>query len=395
MTEATQRPARNAGHLSARAMRAVAGTGLLAVFGAMTVGGAIYALTGSPTPADPPEPPPVRTVPAAQGPAGAQAPTTEPARVALKAADDSRTMFTLLSNAVTSSTSGLTTAMAGVPQVFDSVATAREGAAEVAAGLDETESASAALDQVSASAQGWSGTIEQLQGLSGMTTSVRTNAVLLRKRLIAQPTPEAKQTIAQLDQVIAATDGFTALETADGLADSVESLSQASASSSASLGRARTAARSLRDGLATIEAAKPQALAAASNLSTGLKQLGIALKSIDAQLALIQSQLRAEVGTNSTPALAAGSLAGAADDTGTRLAWSVSASGAAGMLLSLYGIRLRNRTRTRPAPAEEEAAPLADLARAISEIPTPGQGFPRPDTVHTDPWLPVQFARQG
>ncbi len=361
---------------------------MLAVFGAMTAGGAVYALGGTPAQETAPQTPGQPTVATAPGPSAPAAPPTDPARIALKAADDSRTMFTLLSNAVTTSTAGMSTAMAGVPQVFDSVTTARAGADEVAAGLAETETASAALDQVSASAKSWSGTIGELQSLSGMAVSIRTNAVQLRTRLVAQPTPDAAATVAQLDQLIAATDGLSALGAADGLATSLTSLTQAASSSSTSLGRARIAARSLRDGLATIEKARPQALAATTNLSTGLRQLDVALRSIDAQLALVQTKLRESVDKGSeTPALAVSPV-----DPGTRWAWSLCAAGAAGAILSLAGLGFR--ARPEPAP-QQTAAPLADLARAISEIPTPSHGFARPESAHTDPWLPVQFSREN
>lgn len=355
---------------------AVSGTALIAVLIAIAAGGATYALT-APSPA----------------PAAAPATTTgtsndENVRVALKAADDSRTIFGLLSNAVTSSSSGLSAAMSGVPQIFDSVDTARAGAEQVAAGLEETATTQNALNEVSQSAGAWANTLDQVEGISGLSVAVRSSSVQLRKQLIDNPTPGSEDTVAQLDQVLAATDGLKTLESVDQLKGSLRSLTSLSDRSATALESARSSARQLRDGLTTISRARPNAESAVGNLSTGMKQLGIALKSIDDQLALIQTRLRDETRDQVEPVAAAAP----AMDGSARIGWALFAAGIAGVLAYLLALVVHQRVRR--VPAAQSPAPLADLARAISEIPTPSHGFPRPDTHNTDPWLPVQFARE-
>ncbi|CAM4006514.1 hypothetical protein TSST111916_17890 [Tsukamurella strandjordii] len=354
---------------------AVSGTALIAVMVAIAAGGATYALRAPAAPAASP-----------QKTTGAS--TDENVRVALKAADDSRVIFGLLSNAVTSSSSGLAAAMSGVPQIFDSVDTARAGAAEVVAGLEETATTQAALNEVTESAGAWANTLDQVQGVSGLSVAVRSSSTRLRQQLVENPTPGSHETVEQLDHVLAATDGLKTLESVDQLKSSLTSLTTLSGRSAGALASARSAAHRLHDGLATIAHARPDAEAAMNNLSTGTKQLGIALKSIDDQLALIQTRLQAESRDTEQP------VAAVATDDSTRLAWALFAAGSAGALAYLVALAVHQRMRRAPVPAGAPEAPLADLARAISEIPTPSHGFPRPDAHNTDPWLPVQFARE-
>ncbi|KMV13621.1 hypothetical protein ACT17_34275 [Mycolicibacterium conceptionense] len=358
--------------LCARSAWAASGTALIAVLIAIAAGGLTFALAAPESP-----------------PAAKPADTTEDnVRVALKAADDSRTMFALLSDALTSTSAGLTTAMDSVPQIFDSVDSAKVGAEQLAAGLDGSTTALHALGEVSRSAGAWANTLDQVQGISGLSTAVRTSAQHLRQHLIAHPAPGSAEVLAQLDQVLAATDGFTALESVGQLRSSLTTLTTLSTQSSTALDQARTAARQLRDGLTTLAGARQNAQAAATNLKTGAQQLSVALKSIDEQLVLIQTRLRSETVAEDHAALPI--------DSGTRLAWALFAAGAAGtvayLLALLGGHEARRAVTLASAPAAAGHEPPAWAGLRVEDT-APQPSFWTGGVEDTNPGFPVRNAR--
>lgn len=360
--------------LAARSARAAAwsisGTALLAVMVAVAVGGLTYALSA----------PAQRDQPTSGTP-----PPSENVTIALKAADDSRTMFGLLSDAVTSSTSGLTTAMSGAPKIFDSIDTAHTGAAQVATGLDSTTTAAAALDTVAQSVDAWSSTLDQIQGMAGLAAAARTSAEQLRAQLRAHPSPGSGATVANLDQVIAAADALKPLDSVSQLLGALTTLTALPRQSSATLTSARTAAHQLRDGLATLSRARPSAEAALSNLSLGVKQLGIALKSIDEQLALVQTRLRREARDEVRPVVAV------EDDSSTRMAWALFTGGTAGAVSYLLALSATGRRRGTGEVGSRggSRSPLDGLAREDGIV----AGHAADPEDDTNPWLAVHFAR--
>ena len=327
----------------------------------------------------------------------------ENVRVALKAADDSRTMFGLLNNAVRSSSTGLTSVLDGVPQIFDSVETARQGAAQVSAGLNDASTATAALDQASASTTQWSTALDEVKSLASVTTSLQNTAKNLRARASRETGPEAQETLRQADGLIAATEKFNALDAVNGLQTSLRSLRSAAQNSSASVASAQSAAQQLESGLTTITRARPSAESATAHLRTGVNQLGIVLTSVDGQLALVQNKLRDEEAADTLAQAKAAeqSEQAAPVDHARAVSWGLIAAGISGVIAYLLALAVAHRWGPRrtvsaaalsaPSTGEFPLAAVA-LARADDDFDTPSHGFAPVNKPTTDPSMTVQPA---
>lgn len=341
MTSKLTRPLRAA----ARSAWALTGTALLAVMIALVAGGATFLVAAGTTP-----PAPVQ-----------ERENAENTRVALKAADESRALFGLLTNAVVSAGGGLNTSASAVPQIFDSVDTAKQGAEQLVSGLDEASSLSAALGQVNRATAALGGALERTQGLQQVTAGTRATLVALRQQLVAHPSPGSAEAVAQLDKSLAGSKGVGALDDVAGLRSTLASmtgdLNSASAKADESLTSARSAARQLRDGLTKLAAARKDVNAAVTNLNTGVGQLKTALGAIDGQLALTQTRLRT---VTDAPA--------PAPDPGIArpLAWALIVGGAAGALTYLAAIAVAQRLRTRE--AADEAVAEVSVAEATEPV---------------------------
>lgn len=329
MTSTLTRPLRAA----ARSAWALTGTALLAVLIALVAGGAAFLMAAGTTPPAPAQ----------------ERENAENTRVALKAADESRALFGLLSNAVVSASTGLNTSASSVPQIFDSVDTAKTGAEQLVSGLDEASSLSAALNQVNRATAALGGALERTQGLQQVTAGTRATLVALRGRLLEHPSPGSAEAVAQLDRALAGSKGVGALDDVAGLRSTLStmtgSLSSASANADASLASARSAARQLRDGLTKLASARKDVNASVANLTTGVGQLKTALGAIDGQLALTQTRLRS---VTSAPA--------PAPDPGIArpLAWALVVGGAAGTVTYLVSLGVAHRLRRRTAASDAE-----------------------------------------
>lgn len=327
MTSTLTRPLRAA----ARSAWALTGTALLAVLIALVAGGAAFLVAAGTTPPAPAQ----------------ERENAENTRVALKAADESRALFGLLSNAVVSASNGLNTSASSVPQIFDSVDTAKTGAEQLVSGLDEASSLSAALNQVNRATATLGGALERTQGLQQVTAGTRATLVALRGRLLEHPSPGSAEAVAQLDRALAGSKGVGALDDVAGLRSTLStmtsSLSSASANADASLTSARSAARQLRDGLTKLASARKDVNASVANLTTGVGQLKTALGAIDGQLALTQTRLRS---VTSAPV--------PAPDPGIArpLAWALVVGGAAGAVTYLVSLGVAHRLRRRADAAE-------------------------------------------
>lgn len=333
---------------AARSAWALTGTALLAVLIALVAGGATFLIAAGTTPPAPAQ----------------ERENAENTRVALKAADESRALFGLLSNAVVSAGNGLNTSASSVPQIFDSVDTAKTGAEQLVSGLDEASSLSAALNQVNRATATLGGALERTQGLQQVAAGTRAALVALRGRLIEHPSPGSAEAVAQLDRALAGSKGVGALDDVAGMRSTLStmtsSLSSASANADASLTSARSAARQLRDGLTKLASARKDVNASVTNLTTGVGQLKTALGAIDGQLALTQTRLRS---VTSAPA--------PAPDPGIArpLAWALVVGGAAGTVTYLAALAVAHRVRRREAIAlVPNEAP--DAAEASSEAAT-------------------------
>lgn len=362
MTMKLTRPLRAA----ARSAWALTGTALLAVLIALVAGGATFLIAAGTTPPAPAQ----------------ERENAENTRVALKAADESRALFGLLSNAVVSAGNGLNTSAGSVPQIFDSVDTAKTGAEQLVSGLDEASSLSAALGQVNRATATLTGALERTQGLQQVAAGTRAALVALRGRLIEHPSPGSAEAVAQLDRALAGSKGVGALDDVAGMRSTLStmtsSLSSASANADASLTSARSAARQLRDGLTKLASARKDVNASVTNLTTGVGQLKTALGAIDGQLALTQTRLRS---VTSAPA--------PAPDPGIArpLAWALVVGGAAGTVTYLAALAVAHRLRRREAVAVEAVAveapeavgaataDLAESAEAATEA-TPAEDVP-------------------
>lgn len=348
MTSTLTRPLRAA----ARSAWALTGTALLAVLIALIAGGATFLIAAGTTPPAPAQ----------------ERENAENTRVALKAADESRALFGLLSNAVVSAGNGLNTSANSVPQIFDSIDTAKTGAEQLVSGLDEASSLSAALNQVNRATATLGGALERTEGLQQVAAGTRAALVALRGRLIAHPAPGSAEAVAQLDRALAGSKGVGVLDDVAGLRSTLStmtgSLSSASANADASLTSARSAARQLRDGLTKLASARKDVNASVANLTTGVGQLKTALGAIDGQLALTQTRLRS---VTDAPA--------PAPDPGTArpLAWALVVGGAAGTVTYLAALAVSHRLRRREAAAAAvpavAAAPVIAEAPAATELP--------------------------
>ncbi|MGX9296421.1 hypothetical protein [Tsukamurella paurometabola] len=340
MTSKLTRPLRAA----ARSAWALTGTALLAVLIALVAGGATFLIAAGTTPPAPAQ----------------ERENAENTRVALKAADESRALFGLLSNAVVSAGNGLNTSAGSVPQIFDSIDTAKTGAEQLVSGLDEASSLSAALNQVNRATATLGGALERTQGLQQVAAGTRAALVALRGRLIEHPAPGSAEAVAQLDRALAGSKGVGALDDVAGLRGTLStmtsSLSSASANADASLTSARSAARQLRDGLTKLASARKDVNASVTNLTTGVGQLKTALGAIDGQLALTQTRLRS---VTSAPA--------PAPDPGIArpLAWALVVGGAAGTVSYLAALAVAHRLRRREAVAVEAVAVEAVAVEAV------------------------------
>ncbi|BDD81374.1 hypothetical protein TPB0596_11370 [Tsukamurella pulmonis] len=354
MTSTPARPLRAA----ARSAWALTGTALLAVLIALVAGGAAFLVAAGTTPPAPAQ----------------ERENAENTRVALKAADESRALFGLLSNAVVSAGNGLNTSANSVPQIFDSIDTAKTGAQQLVSGLDEASSLSAALNQVNRATATLGGALERTQGLQQVAAGTRATLVALRGRLIEHPSPGSAEAIAQLDRALAGSKGVGALDDVAGLRSTLStmtgSLSSASATADASLTSARSAARQLRDGLTELASARKDVTASVANLTTGVGQLKTALGAIDGQLALTQTRLRS---VTSAPA--------PAPDPGIArpLAWGLVIGGAAGAVTYLLALGVAHRLRRRAdagtgAVAGTEPAVVTTVESAPAEIAGLGHG---------------------
>ncbi|NMD57514.1 MULTISPECIES: hypothetical protein [Tsukamurella] len=341
MTSTLTRPLRAA----ARSAWALTGTALLAVLIALVAGGATFLLAAGTTPPAPAQ----------------ERENAENTRVALTAADESRALFGLLSNAVVSAGNGLNTSASSVPQIFDSVDTAKTGAEQLVSGLDEASSLSAALSQVNRATATLGGALERTQGLQQVAAGTRAALVALRGRLIEHPSPGSAEAVAQLDRALAGSKGVGALDDVAGLRGTLStmtsSLNSASANADASLTSARSAARQLRDGLTKLASARKDVNASVTNLTTGVGQLKTALGAIDGQLALTQTRLRS---VTSAPA--------PAPDPGIArpLAWALVVGGAAGTVTYLVSLAVAHRLRRR-ADAAEGAMVAETSAEAVDD----------------------------
>ena len=346
---------------AARSAWALTGTALLAVLIALVAGGATFLIAAGTTPPAPAQ----------------ERENAENTRVALKAADESRALFGLLSDAVVSAGNGLNTSAGSVPQIFDSVDTAKTGAEQLVSGLDEASSLSAALGQVNRATATLTGALERTQGLQQVAAGTRAALVALRGRLIEHPSPGSAEAVAQLDRALAGSKGVGALDDVAGMRSTLStmtsSLSSASANADASLTSARSAARQLRDGLTKLASARKDVNASVTNLTTGVGQLKTALGAIDGQLALTQTRLRS---VTSAPA--------PAPDPGIArpLAWALVVGGAAGTVTYLAALAVAHRLRRREAVAveapeavEAATADLAESAEAATEA-TPAEEVP-------------------
>ncbi|TWS19209.1 hypothetical protein FK529_11905 [Tsukamurella asaccharolytica] len=344
MTSTLTRPLRAA----ARSAWALTGTALIAVLIALVAGGATFLIAAGTTPPAPAQ----------------ERENAENTRVALKAADESRALFGLLSNAVVSAGNGLNTSASSVPQIFDSVDTAKTGAEQLVSGLDEASSLSAALNQVNRATATLGGALERTQGLQQVAAGTRAALVALRGRLIEHPSPGSAEAVTQLDRALAGSKGVGALDDVAGLRSTLStmtsSLSSASANADASLTSARSAARQLRDGLTKLASARKDVNASVANLTTGVGQLKTALGAIDGQLALTQTRLRS---VTSAPA--------PAPDPGIArpLAWALVVGGAAGTVTYLVALAVAHRLRRREAIATETPAAAGSAALAPAEEP--------------------------
>ncbi|MCS3781202.1 hypothetical protein [Tsukamurella ocularis] len=343
---------------------AVPGVAFLAVLIGLASGAGAFLISG--------------TAPASRPDTTSASPQVSPAAIALKAADDSRTMFSLLSDALTSSSTGLMSATSAIPQIFDSLARARAGAADLATSLESTSSASQALTEVTEVTSTWSNSIEQATALASLSTSVRTSLRDVRTRLAPSTNPTDVATRERIDAVLDQSAGLDALQGANALRSALASLSSASSRGSAGLTSARTAARQLRDGLTTMTSARPAAEAAVAKLNLGVRQLGIALQSIDRQLETVQTQLRADSTTHSTADTALTTASVATTSSPDRLAYAV-LTGAVGAVLVYLSAALITGRRRRTVVA---TAPLANVARAYASDSGTG-------ALSTDPNLPV------
>lgn len=362
MTSTLLRPLRAA----ARSAWALTGTALLAVLIALVAGGATFLVAAGTTPPAPAQ----------------ERENAENTRVALKAADESRALFGLLSNAVVSAGNGLNTSANSVPQIFDSIDTAETGAERLVSGLDEASSLSAALGQVNRATAALGGALERTQGLQQVTAGTRATLVALRGRLLEHPSPGSAEAVAQLDRALAGSKGVSALDDVAGLRSTLATmtgnLSSASANADASLTSARSAARQLRDGLGKLASARKDVTASVANLNTGVGQLKTALGAIDGQLALTQTRLRS---VTSAPA--------PAPDPGIArpLAWSLIAGGAAGTVTYLLALGVAHRLRRRAdsAAVAVEPAPAVAVAEAV---PTGHDRVLPPGEAETAPAVP-------
>ncbi|MET9328177.1 hypothetical protein [Tsukamurella sp. NPDC003166] len=350
MTSKLSRPLRAA----ARSAWALTGTALLAVMVALVAGGAVFLVAAGTTPPAPAQ----------------ERENAENTRVALKAADESRTLFGLLSNAVVSAGNGLNISAGSVPQIFDSIDTAKTGSEQLVSGLDEASSLSAALTQVNRATATLGGALERTQGLQQVAAGTRAALVALRGRLVEHPSPGSAEAVAQLDRALAGSKGVGALDDVAGLrgtlAGMTSSLSNASANADASLTSARSAARQLRDGLTKLASARKDVNTSITNLTTGMGQLKTALGAIDGQLALTQTRLRS---VTSAPA--------PAPDPGIArpLAWALVAGGAAGTVTYLVALGVAHRLRRREAttaPAAAAAGAAVEPAADVIEVPATG-----------------------
>lgn len=285
-------------------------------------------------------------------------------------------MFSLLSGALTASTSSLTSATTAVPQLFDSIETARDGAAQIATSLDSTSDVSAVLSQVSTSTAGWSAALAQARTVSTMSSSLRSSLREARLQLSKASSPaDYSVTLTQIDELLKEADGFSSLGSASSLDATLSSLASAAARGSAGLTSARTAARRLRDGLAELARARPGVEAAVAKLTAGATQLGVALKSIDAQLAVVQKELRSRSVPPRTTHVLAAAESSTDTDAGDRMAYTLLVGGVAAAVAYAAGAYAVHRRRPVVVHAP---APLANLTRVL-EMPARAHG------AHSDP----------
>ncbi|GAA0997360.1 hypothetical protein GCM10009551_064760 [Nocardiopsis tropica] len=367
---------------AARSAWALTGTALLAVMVALVAGGTAFLVAAG---TKPPAPEQERV-------------NAENTRVALKAADESRALFGLVSNGLTSASAGLNTSAGAVPQIFDSIDTAKQGADQLVTGLDEASSLSVALNQVSRASVALGGALDRTQGLQQVAAGTRGTLVVLRQRLVENPSPGSAGAVAQLDRALSSSQGVGALNDVAGLRGTLSSmsasLSSASANADSSLASARSAARQLRDGLGKLASARKDVNESVANLTTGVGQLKTALGAIDGQLALTQTRLRS---VTDAPA--------PAPDPGTArpLAWALIVGGIAGILTYLLSLALSHRLARRAAADETltDAAPtdgalndgaLNDVAAGEPEAADPGGAETAPDTTPRGLPLPALAA---
>lgn len=353
---------------AARSAWALTGTALLAVMVALVAGGTAFLVAAGTTPPAPEQ----------------ERVNAENTRVALKAADESRALFGLVSNGLTSASAGLNTSASSVPQIFDSIDTAKQGAEQLVTGLDEASSLSAALSQVSRASVALGGALDRTQGLQQVAAGTRGALVVLRQRLVENPSPGSAGAVAQLDRALSSSRGVGALDDVAGLRGTLSSmtssLTSASANADASMASARSAARQLRDGLTKLASARTDVNASVANLTTGVGQLKTALGAIDGQLALTQTRLRS---VTDTPA--------PAPDPGIArpLAWAFIVGGSAGVLAYLLALALAHRLSRRAAGSEELADDAAERGDAgAAESPQRTEAVPDTTAPSTPDTMP-------
>jgi hypothetical protein len=334
-------------------------TALVSVLTGLIIGGGTFLVTSGPA-----------------RPSAAEQARTSDVKAAYQATDESRKMFGLLSTAAVSSTDGLNSATAAVPEIFNSVDTAKTGADQLIAGLDDASSLSSALNQVSSVTSGLSSALSQVGSLQGLSAGARTGLIQLRKQLVANPMPGSKEAVTRIDSALANSKDLAALDSVDQLRGTLAGLNgqlqSASAKADQSLASAKQAAVQLRDGLAKLAAARPGVTKAVQNLTTGVEQLKVALSAIDGQLAVAQNHLKSTA-TAPTPK----------PDPGVArpLAWSLLA-GSGGAIVTFFGIAAAAGAldRRRAGASEKEAAAVLATAAEPPVEETPVTDTPKADT---------------
>ncbi len=215
---------------------------------------------------------------------------------ARRAVDQSRSMFTLLSTAAVNATGGVDDLAKAVPQIFDAVDSAHQGAQQAVDALDSTPSASAAAGRVASATAGIDSALSQVQALSGYGQTIKQATQSATDSLRGAHIPDMNKVAPQLGKIDAAAgDVANVAGQAGSLRGTLSSMNSqlqtAAAGVDASIASARASAVTLRDGLAKIAAARPKAIAATDNLVTGLGQLKTVLGAIDGQLGAAQQQL--------------------------------------------------------------------------------------------------------